>query len=492
MKYLILGFICLVSAEQCRKPILNKADVVGDLVSITPAYYDRAFPNPLKGFRASSLKTEDYPTLTRLYITWNEIEQVETDGVEKIIAYCNREWQQLPRHNIKVIPRVYLEWPHKDQNDAHSRDTVTSDWGDTRYVDRYWPADLQRGDYTSHQFKNRLVKLIAKLGKAWDDDPRVAYVEMGLIGWWGEQHTPYINAEMQTLIGNAFTTAFKTKLVLVRQAKDFTSFNFGSYWDSFAHSSQQDEAAQLIAQGDKWKTSVRGGEVAYDWGDMTSTGTSPNASLSLVNSRDYLIDHIRKVHANHLGWINLYDSTQPGVSSGAAELQKNLGYRFVVHEVKYTPNVAASDSFFIQFTVSNIGSSPFYYNWPVEISLLDPATKIPRWKATVAGVDIRNWLPGDDWNTAQKKYLNAPAKNIVRGAFKLPADLQKGQYIVALSILDPAGNLPSVRFAIKNYFTGGRHPIGSMGINTMLSNYTLDASTFDDLYKDRTLHYDYN
>ena len=461
-------------------------------VSIFPKFYYKAFPNPLKGFRASSVKVEDYPTLTRLYIKWNEIENIEKDGVEKIINYCNSQWKDLPQNNIKVIPRVYLEWPYNKQNASNTRDTVTADWGDTRYVDRFWPADIKRGDYTSDQFKKRLVKLIAKLGKAWDNDPRVAYIEMGLIGWWGEQHTPWINDEMQKLLGDAFNSAFKTKLIMARQAKDFVNFPFGSYWDSFAHIEQQGEAAMLVAYGDKWKTTVRGGEVAYDWGDLKLTGASPDSSLKLKACRDYLINYIRTVHCNHLGWINNYDTKSDTVATGAAELQNNLGYNFVLNQFRYTSNVSPGDSLNINFAVTNIGSSPFYYNWPVEVSLLNATTKQLLWKGVCNDVDIRSWLPGDKWDAAKRKYEIEPLKNLVNAVFKLPADIKKGDYIIALSILDPAGNLPAVRFAIKNYFKGGRHPMGKIGINKELQNFELDDKVFDDLYSDRTLHYEFN
>jgi len=43
-------------------------------VVIYPKVYEKAFPNPLKGLRSGSLKDEDYPLLSRLYIKWNEIE----------------------------------------------------------------------------------------------------------------------------------------------------------------------------------------------------------------------------------------------------------------------------------------------------------------------------------------------------------------------------------------------------------------------------------
>ena len=53
------------------------------------------------------------------------------------------------------------------------------------------------GDYSSDQFKRRALRLIQRLGTVWDNDPRVAYIELGLIGRWGEQHSPSITPEMQ-------------------------------------------------------------------------------------------------------------------------------------------------------------------------------------------------------------------------------------------------------------------------------------------------------
>ena len=149
-----------------------------------------------------------------------------------------------------------------------------------RFTEAFLPADMKRGDFSSEQFNKRVVRLIANLGKAWDNDPRVAYIEMGIWGWWGEQQAPRaISSEMQKLMGDAFVSAFKTKLIMVRSAKDFTSFPFGEYWDSFAHSDQVDEGNMLISQGGKWKTSVHGGEVAYNWGDRSKTGRNPDESL---------------------------------------------------------------------------------------------------------------------------------------------------------------------------------------------------------------------
>lgn len=48
------------------------------------------------------------------------------------------------------------------------------------------------GGYFDPTFEDRVKALVEKIGKAWDNDPRVAYIEMGIIGQWGEQHSPMI------------------------------------------------------------------------------------------------------------------------------------------------------------------------------------------------------------------------------------------------------------------------------------------------------------
>jgi len=171
-------------------------------------------------------------------------------------------------------------------------------------------------------------------------------------------------------------------------------------------------------------------------------------------------------------------------------VQKAFGYRFVISEVRYDAVVQPGGTFNVTFRVRNAGSAPFYYNWPVEVTLLDSESREAVWKETFDGVDIRTWLPGDQWNKETKQYDILPETYEVSGDFSLPQDLPKGEYILALAILDPAGMLPSVRFAIENYFTGGRHPIGMMGVDKSPSESELDPAMFDDPAGDKTLEYE--
>ena len=174
--------------------------------TLVPIRFEGALRNPLMGITARELGVHEWGTLTHHYMGWRELELVEQDGVDKIRTLCDAAWKDFPEKNIKVIPRVYLEYPERP--DA-------------------WPEGLESGDYTSVEFQRRLRIFVAKLGEAWDQDPRVAFVEMGLFGKWGEHHSPAPTPEMERIAGEAFQEAFPHKQVSVRRVwETFEGYDF--------------------------------------------------------------------------------------------------------------------------------------------------------------------------------------------------------------------------------------------------------------------------
>lgn len=475
----------IAAAGACALPISQSSgDPLGnrEWVVIRPEEYPYALRNPLKGFRPgiwnnpNSAYRHPYAGVAHNYIQWNEIENDESDGIEKITDFCNSEWEDAEKHNVKVIPRVYLDWDGSEGR-------------------QHWPADMENFDYSSGQFKTRLRRLIQRLGECWDNDPRVAWVQMGIIGKWGEHHSPSPTEEIQQLMGEEFTAAFQNKKVLVRHPwSEFTDFGFGGYWDSWAHwyqmNTQGAEIDNLNQTKAWWKDHIWEGECAYNWGDYEiQPGENPDATLREPEHREFLIDTIRNKHCTALGWVSSYDQDDPDVAAGAEEVQRTFGYRYVLNEVRYPAVLAPGEEFSVSFEITNTGSAPFYYDWPVEVSLLDPASKDVVWKDTFADCDIRSWLPGENYNKDTRAYDVSADANTVSGTFQAPSGLANGEYIVALAILDPAGMLPSARVAAKNYFNGGRHPIGLTGVGDPPSQYELSPDEFDDPAEDDSLRY---
>ncbi|MFD0670969.1 fibronectin type III domain-containing protein [Cohnella sp. GCM10027633] len=478
---LSLSLALVVAAGASSWPGKEANAAVGTL-TVNLSETSEAFKNPNMGFRPSvyigsnNFPDKEYTSIYKHYIPYTSLENLASDSVQKIKDWSNTAWAGLENRNLKVVPRVVIVYPN---------------------VGEYWPDGIPHGDpatqWTSETYKNRMVAFINKLGQAWNNDPRVAAIEFGLFGNWGEQHiwpakfadgTDRIPLSFQQALGDAYVSAFPNKKVMVRYPDTFVNYPFGIQWDSFALPDDASGGNGEIAR-DTWRTQINSGEVAYDWGDQSNLGGSPDGTLGNVNNTNYVIDWIMKTHTSSLGWIAEYNAGNSASAAGATSMQKVLGYRYVINQASYSGNVSQGGTMNVSFNVVNKGSSPFYYNWPVEASLLR-ADKTVAWKG-LFNADIRQWLPGTDWNAGTRTYNNAPATNTVNGSFTIPSGLANGTYTLALAILDPSGWKPSVRFANANYYAGGRTPIGKVGIGGDPSDQNLGS--FSSLKSDNTLTY---
>ena len=161
---LLLGLASLAAAANGEEA--RPAAVVEGVVVVRPEEYPHALRNPLKGFTNRGFgERNEWATLIHCYIPWNEIENNEADTEEKIRQWCDAKWRGVAERNMKVIPRVYLHWSGER---------------------KYWPADMEADDYTSEQFLRRAKRLVERLGRCWNGDARVAHVELGIVGKWGE------------------------------------------------------------------------------------------------------------------------------------------------------------------------------------------------------------------------------------------------------------------------------------------------------------------
>jgi hypothetical protein len=488
-----LFVFCLSSLVAIVRLCADYPEIRDGWVTVKPPEFHGAINNPLKGFR--SYKPGGYGLLERKYIRWSDIEQGAGDTVDRIIAHTNaitrvggKPFEDL---NIKLVPRVFLDWNGKIGGQEK---------------DQHWPADLHDFDYDSPELQERLAALVARLGQAWDADPRIFAVQMGLIGHFGEHHNPAPTPAQRRLLAEAFKKAFRNKPVLVRHNDpEFMAAGFGIYYDTFANIGREPpdgpkdqfpwQATHVFP--DQWKLAPIEGEVEYNWQNRRpdampeqTFGRTPDETMVMPAYRRFMIDKIRRYHASYLGWIDNYDPSKKDALAGAGEIQKSFGYRFVIDSVSYPASVSPGSELQVKLTVRNTGSAPFYLDWPVAVGLLDPGTAEPVWHAPLAGVDIRKWLPGEQWDSGRSAYRVPAAGHPSSGSAGLPDHLKQGRYIIALAILDRQGGmLPSARFATTNYFKGGWHPMGIIGIGETPPDFALDGADFDSPAFDDSLRY---
>ena len=470
IKRILLG--ALLASHLLPAPLAAAAHAES-MITVQLTETGEAFPNPMKGFRPTRFIQDaafpqgEYVTVCKQYIKYTDLEMSPEDSAQKIVDWSNEAWAGIEKRNLKVIPRVVIVYPD----------------GPDGGTDGYWPEGIDHSDvaqrWVTEPFIDRLCAFVAKLGEVWDGDPRVAAMEMGLWGKWGEHHVwplsipgsgQRIPRQVQSALGDAFAQAFPHKKVMVRYAGTFNDHDVGYFWDSFALPNDN-ISGKLMIEHDRWRTQMMSGEVAYDWGDYRPVGQSPDGTLSSDECTDHVIDWIRRTHTSSLGWIAEYTQGRVDLAANAARMQKALGYRYVLRTATYPQTVQPGGKLSLRFEVSNVGSAPFYYPWPVEVCLLN-AQREPVWRGTMHA-DIRDWLPGDTCTAAD--------------SFDLPQDLPAGTYTLALAVLDPAGNLPSLRFANVEYYAGGRTPLGTVGVGQAPD--AMQTGPYDGLYADGSLYY---
>ena len=535
----ILVFLALLIFCSCSGPGY-RTDIRDGKVLVTMEETGEAFRNPMKGWReffspGIDRKRDGYPypfgSMVKEYMQWNMMERNASDSVETVRAYSDHRWEGVEDENIKVIPRAFLVWIEPwhggkakdpdtpdDLNGWHWPDDLPGEVAPYKNVPGEWTCYLEEGDsltridggYFHPDFPSRVEKFVEKLGRAWDDDPRVAYVEMGIIGEWGEHHDPDISTfwpphdeprhvygrtyidGIEKVLGDAFQKAFKHKKVMVRYAYEFKDYDFGVYWDSWSIDQEIERGyGQMLKLGDRWKTQPIGGEITWNWGSLYLNGyRSLEDCLKNAGTFDLVLEQIRNLHCNHLGGVTWADWNDAEFMQKASELQKAMGYRYVIDEAEYDAQLVEGEPFKLRFTVRNTGSSPFYYDWPVEVALLDADTREVVEKKVIDDVRITEWMPGEDWNVEDGAYSVAPPRYTVEAEI-VHSIRHRGKFIVALAVLDPAGMMPSLRFANTNYFTGGWTPLGYVSMGENLTSATIARRIFDAINSDKTLRYVY-
>lgn len=231
----------------------------------------------------------------------------------------------------------------------------------------------QSPDYEDPDLQAALLDFVAALGARYDGDPRLAVVQLGLLGFWGEWHTwPhsdwFADPLFQREVMQAYESAFSTTLLQVRYASDdATARRLGYHDDSFAHSTLGDVewffVPQLEAAGatDRWQDVPIGGELRpelqteiFEPGYTTGTHRQDFAACVAATHASFLLNHAAFGHA--------FDSEEEAQNTRSAA--RMLGYALHLTEA----NLAAET---VTLTVDNRGVAPFYQ--PLRVRVTDAA-----------------------------------------------------------------------------------------------------------------------
>jgi hypothetical protein len=399
-------------------------------LAYTPAPAD----NPLKGFMpyAGSYQTFPY-SMEWFYLPLRDVmtgpRQFRWDALE-------RQLNDVAARGHQAVFRFYLDYPGKPTG-------IPQYLLDQGLPTRPYPDFGNNGvsvspDYDDPRLVSALESFITALGRKYDGDPRIGFITLGLIGFWGEWHTwPYDgwtqpenwmpSTDVLTGILNRYESAFDTTRLLARYpSPENKNLDIGYHDDSFAFETLPPTSwhfvQRLIDHGvtDKWRQQPIGGELRPEiqsclWDEPVSCTQYEDYAESVAQTHaSWLINHAAFAGAGFTG--DKYFR--------ALAASKALGYELTVTEA-----ALARDR--VSVRVANRGAAPFYYDWRAELAAVDSQGRI-----------VRRWHT--PWSMAGIQPGQDPAQLSTRIDLR---GLRAGSYDIVMRVANPLrGGIP-LRFA---------------------------------------------
>ena len=415
----------------------------------------------------------------------------------------DRQLDAIAARGHQAVFRFYVDYPDKPTGipqyllDGGLKTRTYADFGNGTHATSLLP------DWDDPNLNAAFRTFAAELGKRYDGDPRIGFVMVGLIGFWGEWHTwPYDgwtpvtdangngvtdadgqpvrqpnlmpSEENQKNVLEAMDRAFnKTRLVVRYPVANGTyqtkNFDIGYHDDSFAFQTLplsmggQDWHfwGRTLNAGDTefWKTRPMGGEMRPEiqvptmWNNDPPRYNDPEHPIEGQQGEDYYAS-LHLTHASFLLNQGVFQVPMKGESlMRALEGSRRMGYEYHVPKAYLD---GRDGKLKVGAEIENRGIAPFYYDWQVELAAKSGGKLVKVWKTDwkIGGI-----VPDEGPNVNRKVFQ-----------IELPdGKLANGRYDIYLRVVNPlAGVTPkAVKFRFANAEQGedGWLPLGGVEVS---------------------------
>jgi hypothetical protein len=447
---------------------LTNCQATPKMVVYKPRTIDTVLDNPYMGWAPSATghprKNGYYSLPHRLVymnLYWSDLEpekgKYEFKELEKI-----NQFDYWTRERNKFILRLVLDTPRKDNPrldiPGWLYEAINGDgtWYENPYGKGFSP------NYANPVLIDYHRKLIRTLAERYNNDPRIAFIELGSLGHWGEWHTktndprtPFPGAEIADQYVEPYLEYFSNKYLMVRRPTVIAKkHHFGLYNDMFGEGADTvDGLVRWFNQGYKlWLTGEIMPAMPDFWKDAPSGGEfAPSKSFKFLSDAeiDQTVEQAKLTHLSWLGPNCPVDSVKldDDVRLNVDRFLNRIGYRLALQGEVHQKKVQAGGNFPVTLKWINRGVAPFYFDWKIELSLIDETgnliTKMP------TQVGIRKIMPG---------VLN---QNL---SVRIPKDVAPENYRLGLAIIDPETNEPGIELAIEGKREDGRYTLGKVTV----------------------------
>ena len=319
---------------------------------------DRTIYNPLRGFYTNyewGNPINDFPSsLEFSYIPLSSLMSGPStftfdSGLEPLL-------EQSEARNHQLVLRPYIDYPGKDSGlPSYLEGKVSM----THYDEH---GGGKSPDYNNTELQLSILNFIEAFGKNYDGDSRIAVIQLGLLGFWGEWHTwPYEHLSptntFQSDVINAYSNSFNSTMLQLRYPiLDSPSLEIGFHDDSFAHSTIGSPEwfflNRLNASGaqERWRNVSIGGELRPElqWSIFED-------EYQLSENHQDFFNCIEQTHTSMLLNFGLFNGGLNSTSESNRARKASLSMGYALHVSSASLNGSE-----LSISIENRGVAPFY------------------------------------------------------------------------------------------------------------------------------------
>ena len=374
-------------------------------VEVTFPYTRNERPGPLKGIHAGSDPRGTF--------TWSEI------WAGNIMTGPDQfDWSRIEQHLQRTADqgRHSILRPVLDTWNKGSMPAFLTQIPGATHTNR---SGLPVPVYQHPATRDALVRFVEAFGRQYDGDPRIGFIEVGMLGQWGEgwvdrgQPKPTLEVllgargmdqakkgwkdyyavslevtpEARKDVFQAYQRSFRKTRILMGQSQDAEMTpEFGFHNDAFAFWKGPDGFYnRRIEAGavDRWRKAPMIARVHPEFGKWDQVSRMPPNAVT----PERLLGWIQR---EHLSCLRLHEAT------GIPELLREqfisaaarTGYDLHLTRARWE---SLGSTFRLQVAFTNSGVAPFYYRWPIEVGWARDGSIRQTWSPDW---DVRTIIPG--------------------------------------------------------------------------------------------------
>ncbi|MCE5345546.1 MAG: DUF4832 domain-containing protein [Bacteroidales bacterium] len=232
-------------------------------------------------------------------------------------------------------------------------------------------GQLWEPDYLDPMYLDHLEKLIKALAARYDENPNVAFIDIGTFGLWGEGHTGFsskLSPEVTEIAVkkqiDLYTQYFKkTQLCISDDVVGSSAPGSNFPLTGYAYSkgvTLRDDSILVNKPPNSWYHEELAGRF---WPAMPVIVEHEHYGLSKVRGAWDGNLLIKSVEAYHCSYLSIHWWPQEFYNENKEFIEKinlRLGYRLQLHEIKYPEAVEIGERFNVEWTWANAGVAPCY------------------------------------------------------------------------------------------------------------------------------------